>query len=190
MRLAGGSSPGRCPPNCWCPIRRRKCRIVGAVTQGGEGPAVKVRVEPMHKQLLSMHQSPRCGARTRRGSPCRSPAVKGRRRCRMHGGAPGSGAQPGNRNALKHGRYTRELIEFRRTYASCCARAPAASATTIWPEPALLLSVERDKAYLVERLGLVIFDRQGSSEGYTRHCSTPHRPRKPLRMSSSGSDRS
>jgi hypothetical protein len=33
----------------------------------------------------------------------------------MHGGAPGSGAPAGNRNALRHGRYTRELIEFRRT---------------------------------------------------------------------------
>jgi hypothetical protein len=32
----------------------------------------------------------------------------------MHGGAVGSGAPAGNRNALKHGRYTRELIEFRR----------------------------------------------------------------------------
>jgi hypothetical protein len=32
----------------------------------------------------------------------------------MHGGAAGSGAQAGNKNALKHGRYTRELIEFRR----------------------------------------------------------------------------
>jgi hypothetical protein len=32
----------------------------------------------------------------------------------MHGGTAGSGAQAGNRNALKHGRYTRELIEFRR----------------------------------------------------------------------------
>jgi uncharacterized protein YjcR len=32
----------------------------------------------------------------------------------MHGGAAGSGAPAGNRNALKHGRYTRELIEFRR----------------------------------------------------------------------------
>jgi hypothetical protein len=31
----------------------------------------------------------------------------------MHGGAAGSGAQAGNRNALKHGRYTRELLEFR-----------------------------------------------------------------------------
>jgi hypothetical protein len=32
----------------------------------------------------------------------------------MHGGAAGSGARPGNRNALKHGRYARELLEFRR----------------------------------------------------------------------------
>jgi len=43
-----------------------------------------------------MLASPRCGARTRSGKPCRSPAVRGRRRCRMHGGAPGSGAPRGN----------------------------------------------------------------------------------------------
>jgi hypothetical protein len=61
-----------------------------------------------------MHLSPRCGARTRTGSPCRSPAVKGRQRCRMHGGTTGSGAPAGNRNALKHGRYTGEVLEFRR----------------------------------------------------------------------------
>jgi hypothetical protein len=32
----------------------------------------------------------------------------------MHGGAEGSGGQPGNRNALKHGRYTAEAIARRR----------------------------------------------------------------------------
>ena len=63
---------------------------------------------------LPIHQSPRCGARTRGGNPCRSPAVSGKRRCRMHGGARGSGAPAGNRNALKHGRYSHEAIEFRR----------------------------------------------------------------------------
>ena len=68
----------------------------------------------MHRQPWPMHLSPRCGARTRCGSPCRSPAVTGRRRCRMHGGATGSGAPAGNRNALKHGRYSREVLEFRR----------------------------------------------------------------------------
>jgi hypothetical protein len=39
-----------------------------------------------------MLSSLRCGAKTRSGKPCRSPAVAGKRRCRMHGGAPGSGA--------------------------------------------------------------------------------------------------
>jgi len=32
----------------------------------------------------------------------------------MHGGAPGSGAPRGNKNALKHGAYTREAIETRK----------------------------------------------------------------------------
>jgi hypothetical protein len=43
-----------------------------------------------------------------------SPAVHGKKRCRMHGGAPGSGAPMGNRNALKHGLYTQEAIAERR----------------------------------------------------------------------------
>jgi hypothetical protein len=55
-----------------------------------------------------MLSSPRCGAKTRRGGPCRSPAVNGKARCRMHGGAAGSGAPRGNQNARKNGLYTRE----------------------------------------------------------------------------------
>jgi uncharacterized protein YjcR len=58
--------------------------------------------------------SRRCGAKSRSGKPCRLPAVAGKKRCRMHGGAAGSGAPRGNKNALKHGRYTREAIEERR----------------------------------------------------------------------------
>ena len=61
-----------------------------------------------------MLSSPRCGAKTRSGNPCRSPAVSGKKRCRMHGGAPGSGAPRGNKNALKHGNYTRDAIALRR----------------------------------------------------------------------------
>ena len=58
--------------------------------------------------------SPRCGARDPQGLACRAPAVAGKRRCRMHGGAKGSGAPQGNRNALKHGLHTREAIAERR----------------------------------------------------------------------------
>jgi len=61
-----------------------------------------------------MRSSLRCGAKTRSGKPCMAPAVSGKKRCRMHGGAPGSGAPIGNQNALKRGLFTREAIEERR----------------------------------------------------------------------------
>lgn len=60
-----------------------------------------------------MRSSPRCGAKTRSGTPCQAPAVSGKARCRMHGGAEGSGAPKGNQNALKHGMYSRETLEFK-----------------------------------------------------------------------------
>ena len=56
----------------------------------------------------------RCGAKTRCGGACRSPAVSGRKRCRMHGGARGSGAPRANQNARKHGLFTRNAIAERR----------------------------------------------------------------------------
>ncbi|MGY4315571.1 HGGxSTG domain-containing protein [Bradyrhizobium sp. JR3.5] len=61
-----------------------------------------------------MLASPRCGAKTRCGGSCRAPAVRGRTRCRMHGGAEGSGAPRANRNARKHGLFTKDAIEERR----------------------------------------------------------------------------
>jgi hypothetical protein len=61
-----------------------------------------------------MLASPRCGAKIRSGGSCRSPAVRGKRRCRMHGGAPGSGAPRGNQNARRHGLFTRDAIAERK----------------------------------------------------------------------------
>jgi hypothetical protein len=55
-----------------------------------------------------------CGARIRSGGACRSPAVRGKKRCRMHGGAPGSGAPMANLNARKHGLFTKDAIAERR----------------------------------------------------------------------------
>jgi uncharacterized protein YjcR len=61
-----------------------------------------------------MLASLRCGAKTRSGGACRSPAVHGKKRCRMHGGARGSGAPRANQNARKHGLFTRDAIAERR----------------------------------------------------------------------------
>jgi hypothetical protein len=61
-----------------------------------------------------MLASRRCGAKTRSGGACRSPAMHGRKRCRLHGGAPGSGAPNANQNARKHGLFTRGALAERR----------------------------------------------------------------------------
>jgi hypothetical protein len=66
------------------------------------------------RNAVPMLTSPRCGAKTRKGGVCKAPAVQGKKRCRMHGGAPGSGAPKNNKNAFKHGLYTKEAIEQRK----------------------------------------------------------------------------
>ena len=65
-----------------------------------------------------MRSSPRCGAKTRSGTPCQAPAVQGKKRCRMHGGATGSGAPQGNRNALTTGLHTRAMFEQRQAVSA------------------------------------------------------------------------
>ena len=66
------------------------------------------------RNIKPMQSAPRCGARTRSGDPCRSPAANGKGRCRMHGGAKGSGAPNGNNNALKHGLFSGQHLAWRR----------------------------------------------------------------------------
>ena len=66
---------------------------------------------------LSSHpflNSPRCGAKTRFGTACQAPAVSNKERCRMHGGAKGSGAPIGSKNALKHGLATKEAKKLKK----------------------------------------------------------------------------
>jgi hypothetical protein len=70
-------------------------------------------ISPMNPRTARLNAAPRCGAKTRAGHPCRSPAVRGRPRCRMHGCAPGAGGQPGEKNGrYQHGKFTREAKEM------------------------------------------------------------------------------
>jgi hypothetical protein len=71
-----------------------------------------------------MQRAMRCGARTRSGAPCQSPAVGGKARCRMHGGKS-SGAPRGNRNALRHGLYTKEVLARGAKVRDLCRRLRA-----------------------------------------------------------------
>jgi hypothetical protein len=81
----------------------------------------KTEDNPMHPETREpsrLRQAPRCLARTRRETPCQSPAVAGKARCRMHGGAAGSGAPKGKRNGkYRHGGYTAEAIAERKRLA-------------------------------------------------------------------------
>jgi len=59
----------------------------------------------------------RCGAKTRRGTPCLKAAIKGKKRCRNHGGR--STGVSGERNGnYKHGRSTKQTIANRRASAA------------------------------------------------------------------------
>ena len=63
--------------------------------------------------LLHMRQASRCRAKSKRsGLPCRAPAVRGSKVCRMHGAA--GGAPKGNRNAMKHGARSAETLALRK----------------------------------------------------------------------------
>ncbi len=68
----------------------------------------------MPDKLSHLSQAPRCGARTRSGTPCQSPAIHGRKRCRLHGGLS-PGAPKGERNGrYTSGDWTQEAIAERR----------------------------------------------------------------------------
>ena len=69
-------------------------------------------INPMQREKEPYYpflHSSRCGARTRKGLTCKAPAVKNKKRCRMHGGSMGSGAPLGSKNAMRQGFHTKEV---------------------------------------------------------------------------------
>jgi hypothetical protein len=74
-------------------------------------------INPMNQHETrgrNLARPPKCGARTRAGTPCQRPALRGRTRCRLHGGlSPGAPRGPKNGN-FKTGDWTAEAIEERK----------------------------------------------------------------------------
>src|SRR6478609_4159121 len=74
-----------------------------------------IRQADIERRLSNLAKARRCGARTRAGHPCKQAAVTGRARCRIHGGARGSGGPRGDRNGnFKHGLWTVENVLMRK----------------------------------------------------------------------------
>ncbi|MES2119747.1 MAG: HGGxSTG domain-containing protein [Pseudomonadota bacterium] len=86
----------------------RRLSQTHSIKAGPGGLEPEIAINAVQPDRLA--QAPRCLARTRSGTECRSPAVKGRKRCRMHGGT-NPGAPRGNRNAWKHGARSDDAIK-------------------------------------------------------------------------------
>lgn len=66
------------------------------------------------KGLENLHRATRCGAKTRAGTACQCPAMRGRKRCRLHGGlSPGAPRGPRNGN-YRSGEWTIEAAQERK----------------------------------------------------------------------------
>jgi len=52
------------------------------------------------KKVERLRLAPRCGAKTRAGTECQCPAIRGRRRCKLHGGR-----SPGAPRGANNGRF-------------------------------------------------------------------------------------
>jgi hypothetical protein len=63
--------------------------------------------------MRHVNNATRCGAKTRRGTPCAGMAMPNGR-CRMHGGITSPGAPKGNKNAWKHGYYSADSVGTRK----------------------------------------------------------------------------
>lgn len=62
----------------------------------------------------SLRSAPRCGAKTRAGTPCRKAALKGKSRCRNHGGKSPGPPRGAKNPAYRSGKHTTEAVTERK----------------------------------------------------------------------------
>src|SRR5262245_57193770 len=104
---------------CMCTQADRLSLAISATEEGGG--TEKMTTKPMNarnQQPVQFQTARQCGARTKSGKPCRSPATK-KGRCRLHGGARGSGWPPGKRNGqYRHGERTKAAIAEQKKFSA------------------------------------------------------------------------
>src|SRR5262249_19822716 len=106
---------------CMCTTADRLSLAMSAIEEGGGTEKLSgkaMNLSEKNQQPLQFQTARQCGARTRSGKPCRSPATK-KGRCRLHGGAKGSGGPPGKWNGqYRHGERTKAAIAERRKFSA------------------------------------------------------------------------
>nr|WP_305849377.1 HGGxSTG domain-containing protein [Nordella sp. HKS 07] len=70
----------------------------------------------------------RCSARTRSGKQCQKPALKGKKRCQLHGGKSTGAPTGANNGNWKHGQFTKEVLQRQHR-----DRAVLQLLRTMWP---------------------------------------------------------
>jgi len=65
---------------------------------------------PRKEPRIPKHKRPRCGAKTRKGTPCRAPAVSGSNRCRLHGGLSTGARTEEGREAIRTSNRRRAVL--------------------------------------------------------------------------------
>jgi hypothetical protein len=151
-----------------------RCFLSNHSKAGGSNSIRQTNCRTPCKATCLCTRHPDCLARTRRGSPCQSPAMKNGR-CRMHGG-PSPGAPKGNKNAYKRGRYAAEAIERRREISALIRAARER------------MSDEELRENLTERARALGFSHRPkrSIECRPRHCRGRTSPRARIAQPRSG----
>lgn len=109
-RLTACESPTERPNSQSRSARNCTNMSITTMTGGARNPTDN----PMQRMPKGLQNYPRCHARTRKGSPCQSTAVRGKQRCPMQGGT-NRGAPKGKRNGMySHRSMTQEAVALRR----------------------------------------------------------------------------
>ena len=88
-----------------------------------ETNATQVAQSGQGRTIASAAAALRCGAKTRRGTSCEAPAIKGRKRCRLHGGLSTGPRTPEGRERIRQARTVTGFYSA----ASIAARRKAAA---------------------------------------------------------------
>lgn len=64
-------------------------------------------------QLANLRAAARCDAKTRAGGACQCPAIRGRNRCRLHGGRSTGAPKAQDNGNYKTGEFTADAIQER-----------------------------------------------------------------------------